>query len=175
MVRTITGTGSGNGAYISIHDGFSGIDSWAGFMTGSDRVILDTHPYFAFGGGGNTQPISTGTGSGAGGVWPGMACSSWGPGINQSQSAFGVTIAGEFSAGYNDCGLFVRGVGNAPTFGGDCSTWQDSSTWDAPTIAGVRAFTMASMDALQNWFFWTWKVRVFLLGHLSVCLFPQRC
>ena len=160
MVRNITGVGSGNGAYISIHDGFSGISNWADFMPGSDRVILDTHPYFAFNGDSNTQPINTGTGSGAGGVWPKMACSSWASGINQSQQNFGVTVAGEFSAGYNDCGLFVKGVGVSATFGGNCDTWQDSSDWDASTKAGVKAFTLASMDALQNWFFWTWKVRL---------------
>jgi hypothetical protein len=158
MVRGITGTGTGNGAYIAVHDGFQGISSWAGFMPGSDRVILDTHPYFAFNGNPNIQPISTGTGAGAGGIWPGQACTAWGPGMNASQTAFGVTVAGEFSAGYNDCGLFVRGVGNSPLFGGDCTVWQDSTGWDAGTKAGVMAFTLASMDALQNWWFWTWKI-----------------
>lgn len=28
--------------------------------------------------------------------------------------------------------------------------------------AGLREFTLASMDALQNWFFWTWKVSLHL-------------
>jgi hypothetical protein len=27
--------------------------------------------------------------------------------------------------------------------------------------AGLYEFTLASMDALQNWFFWTWKVGFF--------------
>lgn len=119
---------------------------------------MDTHPYFAFGGGANTDPISSGTGANAGGIWPKQACSSWGGGINSSQSAFGVTVAGEFSNGFNDCGLFVRGVGGQTSYGGNCDKWQDASTWDAPTKAGIQAFAMASMDALQNWFFWTWKV-----------------
>ena len=168
MIRNITGIGSGKGAYISIHDGFQGVSSWANFMQGSDRVVLDTHPYFAFDGKPNTQPIATGTGSGAGGVWPGMACSAWGPGMNASQSNFGVTVAGEFSAGYNDCGLYVKGVGVKATFGGDCSIWQDSTNWDASTKDGVKAFTLASMDALQDWFFWTWKVRL-CCGLAVVC------
>jgi glucan 1,3-beta-glucosidase len=162
MIRNITGIGSGHGPYISIHDGFTGLSPWADYMPGSDRMILDTHPYFAFGGGTNTEPISNGTGSGAGGVWPGMACSSWATDMNQSQPAFGVSIAGEFTASYNDCGLFVDGVGGTPSYGGNCDMWQDSSTWNASTKAGVMAFTLASMDALQNWFFWTWKARLLI-------------
>jgi aryl-phospho-beta-D-glucosidase BglC (GH1 family) len=153
MIRNITGIGSGHGPYISIDDGFTGLSPWADYMPGSDRMILDTHPYFAFGGGTNTEPIS---------MWPGMACSSWATDMNQSQPAFGVTIAGEFTASYNDCGLFVDGVGGTPSYGGNCDTWQDSSTWDASTKAGVMAFTLASMDALQNWFFWTWKARLLI-------------
>ncbi|KAJ7877774.1 glycoside hydrolase family 5 protein [Mycena leptocephala] len=34
----------------------------------------------------------------------------------------------------------------------------DSSTWNATVIAGVKEFALASMDALQDWFFWTWKI-----------------
>jgi len=36
--------------------------------------------------------------------------------------------------------------------------WQDASGWNASTKAGVMAFVTASMDALQNWYFWTWKI-----------------
>jgi len=178
MIRGITGYGEGNGPFISIHDGFIGLSQWAGFLPNSDRIAIDTHPYFAFNGGTNTAPINVGTGSNAGGVWPSQACQSWAAGINQrcvfpvlpwlnpdrltwrgnSQSAFGVTIAGEFSNGYNDCGLFLHGVGGTATYGGDCSVWEDASTWDQPTKDGVLQFALASMDALQDWFFWTWKV-----------------
>lgn len=75
-----------------------------------------------------------------------------------SRSAFGITYAGEFSNGFNDCGLFLEGVGGQPTFGGNCDVWQDASGWDAGTKAGIQAFSEASMDALRDWFFWTWKV-----------------
>jgi hypothetical protein len=70
-----------------------------------------------------------------------------------------VTVAGEFSNGYNDCGLYLTGVNGSHSYGGDCALWQDSSTWNATVIAGVKEFALASMDALQDWFFWTWKVR----------------
>jgi glucan 1,3-beta-glucosidase len=168
MIRSITGVGGNNGPYISMHDGFLGLPQWAGYLAGSDRVILDTHPYFAFGGGTAIQPISTGTGPGAGGIWPAQACAAWGNPMNVSQTAFGVTVAGEFSNGFNDCGLYLHGVGGVPTYGGNCDDWTDASNWNASTKAGIQAFAMASMDALQNWFFWTWKVRFFGVSFFSV-------
>lgn len=158
MIRNITGYGEGHGPYIAIHDGFQGTAAWANFLQGSDRIILDTHPYFAFDGQSIGPPIATGTGISAGGIWPQQACNAWGPGINTSQTAFGVTIAGEFSDGYNDCGLYLTGVGNTASYGDSCSLFLDSSQWNDTMKAGLYEFTLASMDALQNWFFWTWKV-----------------
>ncbi|KAJ7758995.1 glycoside hydrolase family 5 protein [Mycena maculata] len=159
MIRGITGLGAGNGPFISIHDGFDGVPNWAGFLPGSDRIILDTHPYFAFDQQPNDAPIATGTDPAtAGGTWPLQACNSWGPLINTSRSAFGVTVAGEFSNGYNDCGLYLNGVNGTHFYGGDCDLWQDSSTWNASIKAGVGKFALASMDAMQDWFFWTWKI-----------------
>lgn len=37
-------------------------------------------------------------------------CKAWGGGLNDSMAAFGFTVAGEFSNGFNDCGLFLNGV-----------------------------------------------------------------
>ncbi|KAF8883295.1 glycoside hydrolase superfamily [Infundibulicybe gibba] len=159
MIRGITGIGEGKGPYISIHDGFDGLDSWVGFLSGSDRIALDTHPYFAFNGGANDDPIDTGSGATAGGVWPQRVCQGWAGGINASRAAFGVTIAGEFSNGFNDCGLFLKGTAtDATTYGGDCSVWRDASTWSPAVKAGLQRFAMSSMDALQDFFFWTWKI-----------------
>ncbi|KAJ6473490.1 glycoside hydrolase [Mycena vulgaris] len=159
MIRSITGLGAGNGPYMSIHDGFQGLDGWAGFLPGSDRVILDTHPYFAFSGAPNDAPIATSEDpTDAGGRWPKQACDTWGASINKSRSAFGVTVAGEFSNGYNDCGLYLTGVGGKQSYGGSCAEWEDSATWNATMKAGVLQFALASMDATQDWFFWTWKI-----------------
>ncbi|KZP22688.1 glycoside hydrolase family 5 protein [Athelia psychrophila] len=142
MMRNITGVGAGKGPYMSVHDGFQGVATWAGFMPGSDRVILDSHPYTAFYGS-SEATIASGTNpASAGGTWPKTACTKWGNGFNASRSSFGVTIAGEMSAGFNDCGLFLPG---------------DSGNWSSATKAGVMQFTLASMDALQDYFFWTWK------------------
>ncbi|KAJ7912445.1 hypothetical protein B0H13DRAFT_1874823 [Mycena leptocephala] len=45
-------------ASLSIHDGSQGTTSRASFPLGSDRMILDTHPYFAFDGAPNDSPIA---------------------------------------------------------------------------------------------------------------------
>lgn len=76
MLREITGIGKG--FYIAIGDGFAGIASWANYLPDSDRIILDSHPYFAFDGSPNDQPISvTGPDGRVGGIWPQQACSAW--------------------------------------------------------------------------------------------------
>jgi glucan 1,3-beta-glucosidase len=68
-------------------------------------------------------------------------------------------MAGEFSTGFNDCGLYLKGVpGTSHSYGGDCSVWQDSSNWTPGTKAGIMNLALASMDTFQDWFFWTWKV-----------------
>lgn len=154
---------------MSIHD-FGLAPSWAGFIAGADRLALDTHPYVAFNGQPNTQPISTSTGADAGGIWPALACTGWGDQVNTSQTAFGVTVAGEFSNAVNDCGLFVKARGIAVTYGGDCAYWEDATQWNATTRAGIQAWAMASMDAFQNWFFWTWKVTYSVLQWAFRCL-----
>ncbi|KAG6333841.1 hypothetical protein ID866_5246 [Astraeus odoratus] len=158
MIRNITGYGEGHGPYIGIHDGFLGLENWADFLQGSDRIMLDTHPYFAFDGQTTYAPIATGLGLQAGGIWPQTTCNAWAPGINQSQTAFGVTIAGEFSTAYNPCGLYVLGVGNTESYGDSCALFLDSSQWNDTLKAGLMEFTLASMDSLQDWFFWTWKI-----------------
>jgi len=49
-------------------------------------------------------------------------------------------------------------------YGGNCADWQDASGWTAGTKAGLLSFALASMDALRDYFFWTWKVcvRIFI-------------
>jgi hypothetical protein len=67
MIRAITGYGEGKGSYIYLHDGF---------LPGSDRVVLDTHQYFAFDDDTNEEPIEARAAGGLpGGVWPARACS----------------------------------------------------------------------------------------------------
>ncbi|TFK79234.1 glycoside hydrolase family 5 protein [Polyporus arcularius HHB13444] len=167
MVRSITGAGAGNGPMISLHDGFGPVGDWAGFLSGSDRVALDDHPYFAFTGEANREPLNItadgDTTGGLGGKWPLQACNQWGASMNSSRNAFGVTVAGEFSNAINDCGRFVNGISPSGTpsgarYGSDCDYWENWETWSDETKQGLMNFALASMDALGDWFFWTWKI-----------------
>ncbi|KAI0079826.1 glycoside hydrolase [Panus rudis PR-1116 ss-1] len=178
MIRSITGVGEGKGPYIAIHDGFIGVSKWANFLQGSDRIILDTHPYFAFDGQPNNEPINVpatgGDGSRMGGKWPQQACQAWGASLNSSRSQFGVTVAGEFSNGFNDCGLFVNGVANGPVSTADCAFYSDSTQWDQNTKDGLKTYAMASMDALGDWFFWTWKIGNSTAGSVQAPLWSYK-
>ncbi|KAI0743458.1 glycoside hydrolase [Daedaleopsis nitida] len=162
MIRDITGVGEGNGPMIAYHTGFDGISEWAGFLQGADRIVLDDHPYFAFTGAPNREPVNTtadgGDGVMMGGKWVKQACDSWSVSHNTSQKAFGVTIAGEFSNAINDCGTFVLGPNRTAKYGDDCEYWSNSAGWSDATKQGLLNFALASMDSLGDWFFWTWKI-----------------
>ncbi|KAF9068669.1 glycoside hydrolase family 5 protein [Rhodocollybia butyracea] len=160
IVRKAGGIGAGNGPIISYHDGFLSLEQWGGFLPNADRISLDDHPYLCF----NTQspsPINT---------YATTPCSVWGSNFNASMTTFGLTQAGEFSNAVTDCGLWVNGVGQGiryegtyvadPSFQsvGSCTPWTNWQAYDQSTKAAIQQFALASMDALQNWFFWTWKI-----------------
>jgi glucan 1,3-beta-glucosidase len=85
-----------------------------------------------------------------------------------------MTISGEFSNGYNDCGLFLQGV-HGQSKNKDCATlWTDASTWNDTIKAGVQAFAEASMDAMGNYFFWTWKIGNSTAGHVETPLWSYQ-
>ncbi|EUC65954.1 exo-beta-1,3-glucanase [Rhizoctonia solani AG-3 Rhs1AP] len=161
MLRNVTGYGEGNGPWISVHDGFDPLDRWTEFLPGNDRVALDAHPYFCFGDQ-DTGAITTQTNK---------PCASRAQSFNTSMSTFGMTTAGEFSNAFNDCGLFLNGVNRGArydgTFGGyggptgganSCVKWMDSARWSDAEKAALKQFALSSMDAMQHYFFWTWKI-----------------
>jgi len=90
--------------------------------------------------------------------------------MNQSMTAFGLTSAGEFSNAVTDCGKWLNGVGlgtryegtyddgNTWPVQGSCDPWVDYQSWTQSEKDATKQFALASMDALQNWFFWTWKI-----------------
>ncbi|EPQ56515.1 glycoside hydrolase [Gloeophyllum trabeum ATCC 11539] len=156
-VRLASGIGEGKGPMISYHDAFLPLTQWAGFMSGADRIMLDDHPYICFGGQ-SAAPISS---------YATTPCKTWGANMNTSMSAFGMTAAGEFSNAVTDCGKWLNGVGLGARYDGtfagstavgDCDTWTNWPAWDDTMKSGIKQFALASMDALQNWFFWTWKI-----------------
>ncbi|KAJ3711732.1 glycoside hydrolase superfamily [Lentinula raphanica] len=144
-IRQSTGTGSGAGPYIALHEGFQGPAIWEGFLSGADRLALDQHPYLAFMG--DKSPID------AQAIKP---CA-WAIATNQSSKAFGLTLGGEFSTAINDCGLWLNGIGPGSS-DPDCPIWDDWASYNTSTVAGLKQITLATMDALQNFFFWTWKI-----------------
>lgn len=157
MIRSITGRGPGNGPYIVIHDGFQNASAWTGFLQGSDRIVLDEHPFLDLGGL-DADPVAVlGATGQPGGKWPALACSSFGQNIENNRQGFGVTIAGEFSVAPNDCGLFLNGV-NSTSANPDCSTYNDWVNYNNSMKDGLLNTFQASADALGDWIFWTWKI-----------------
>jgi len=157
MMRNITGLGTDHGPFIAIHDGFEPASTWYTLLRGADRLMLDDHPYLAFGGE-NLAPIAaTGPQGQPGGTWPAEACNAWALATNTSQQNFGVTFAGEWSTAPNDCGLFLQGVGAGST-NPQCPTYVDWQNFNSSMKEGIMNFALASQDALQDWFFWTWKI-----------------
>jgi len=122
------------------------LSTWTSFLNGADRLALDWHPYFAFSG--LNSDVS---------VLVPQPCNSWGGDVNSTQQTFGIVTAGEFSAAINDCGLFVNGVPDSHS-SSNCATWDNWQNWDQATKDNFKAFVLTSMEALQNWFFWTWKI-----------------
>ncbi|KAF8827374.1 hypothetical protein HHX47_DHR4000380 [Lentinula edodes] len=118
---------------------------WEGFLSGADRLALDQHPYLAFMG--DTSSVDA------------MATKpcEWAIATNQSSKAFGITLGGEFSTAINDCGLWLNGIGPGSS-NPECPMWDDWASYNASTIASLKQVTLATMDALQNFFFWTWKI-----------------
>ncbi|CAL1705012.1 unnamed protein product [Somion occarium] len=159
LVRAASGIGEGNGPMISFHEGFTGLSKWSGTFVNSDRTSLDVHPYLCFS---NQSPDPYSARANT-------PCSAWAAGQNNSIGNFGLTTAGEFSNAINDCGLYVNGVnlgtryegtytpGNWPRVG-SCQQWTDYQTWDDDMKQDIMNFALASMDALQHYFFWTWKI-----------------
>jgi glucan 1,3-beta-glucosidase len=158
IVKEVCGTGQGNGPYVSIHNGFESPANWVGLYPNADRMAMDMHPYLAFNDRQDPSPPSSRIA---------LPCSIWGDMTNNSQQSFGLTTAGEWSLAINDCGQWVNGVDLGDRFGGtfagstgvgNCDTWNNWPAWSPAIRRGFLDLTLTSMDALQNYFFWTWKI-----------------
>lgn len=158
-IRAVTGSGEGNGPMLSIHDAFIGVDKWFDFLRGADRLAMDQHQYLVF------QDQLTGSIS----TFANRPCEAWAARTNQTSVSFGANNAGEWSAAVNDCGQWVNGVDQGQRFDGtfqgysgratgSCDYWNDYTKWDAETKAGIETWVRSSMDAFQNFFFWTWRI-----------------
>lgn len=161
MIRSITGVGSVNGPIMAIHEGFLGIAAWDGFMLGADRLALDQHPYQSFAETQNNNPWAFQVQAGCG----------WGGGTNDTQSAYSLVVGGEWSLGINDCGLWLNGVGTTPNYAttfGSCDSFDRWMDYNDTMKQGLYNYAVGQMDALQNWFFWTWHI-----GNSTVLGYPS--
>ncbi|KAF4577297.1 hypothetical protein EYR36_005284 [Pleurotus pulmonarius] len=129
-VRNATGLGTGNGPYVALHDAFQGLKPWENFLSGSDRVVIDQHPYLAF--------------------WKDNTLTLGEMVDKPCEWALATNHVAEGNHRLN-------GVGSTPT-NADCARWDDWERYDQATIDNLKKVTLASMDALQNFFFWTWKI-----------------
>lgn len=156
-MRNITGIGAGKGPFMVIHDGFIGLDTWDGFLTGADRLSLESHYYFAF------SPDQFGASSREMATRP---CQWWAAGFNTSTLNFGLTIGGEWSLAPNDCGLWLNAVGEGAYYDGTHSNSNGKSYGNCNQFTDVDLFTdefkqnteylcLSSMDTFQNFFFWS--------------------
>lgn len=75
----------------------------------------------------------------------------------RSRRNFGLIIGGEFAASPNDCGLFLLGV-KGQSSNPQCPEYNDWENYNNTMKEGIQNFLVATFDALQDWFFWTWKV-----------------
>ncbi|KAI8443758.1 glucan 1,3-beta-glucosidase [Phakopsora pachyrhizi] len=169
MMRNITGFGLGKGPMMVIHDGFNGLGAghtgWGGFLKGADRLGLDTHTYFAFD---KQSNDSLGYNSF-------KPCAYWAKSFNQTNTEFGFNFAGEYSLAINDCGLWLNNIGvgsrydgtypnstapdlkNFPAVG-TCDFWKNYLAWGPDVKESIADLAFSAQDAMQNSFFWTWKI-----------------
>ena len=96
MIREITGIGEGKGQFIVMGDGIGGLTPWVGLLPNADRLAIDSHPYIAFNGEPNTQPINVAAPDGQmGGIWPATACTSWGVQMDSMCATIGFSFLAE--------------------------------------------------------------------------------
>lgn len=156
MMRNITGTGKGNGPMIAFHDGFSGLSIFENFLTNSDRVAYDTHPYICF-----TPPFTDSFDSAVANV-----CNTFTSTTDSALANHGAYFAGEWSLALNDCGLFLNNVNQGTRYEatypgsttryGSCEGWDDWVNYNTSRKENLMRFALAEMSSLRNWFFWTW-------------------
>jgi glucan 1,3-beta-glucosidase len=155
-VRNITGIGQGKGPIIAIHDGLIGLAAWEGFLTGADRLGLDSHYYFAFSRDAYTTDFRQ---------MINRPCQWWASGFNTSTNNFGLTHGGEWSLAPNDCGLWLNAVGQGSRYDGShsdggsatgsCDGFTDVADFSDTFKSQLQRFTLAQMDTFQNFMFWS--------------------
>ncbi|GKZ80556.1 exo-1,3-beta-glucanase [Aspergillus niger] len=143
---------------LFMSDGFQPVESWNGFMQGSN-VVMDTHHYQVFDTGLLSMSIDDHVKT---------ACSLATQHTMQSDKP---VVVGEWTGALTDCAKYLNGVGNAARYDGtymsttkygDCTGKSTGSVADfsADEKANTRRYIEAQLEAYEmksGWLFWTWK------------------
>ncbi|PWY72373.1 exo-beta-1,3-glucanase [Aspergillus heteromorphus CBS 117.55] len=145
-------------AALVMSDAFQDVDSWNGFMQGSD-VVMDTHHYEVFDNGllamGINDHVKT-------------ACALGTQHLVKSDKP---VVVGEWTGALTDCAKYLNGIGNAARYDGtylsstklgDCSNKAtgSSANLSPDEKANTRRYIEAQLEAWEmksGWLFWTWK------------------
>ncbi|KAF9887817.1 exo-1,3-beta-glucanase [Aspergillus nanangensis] len=138
-------------------DGFVGVDSWNGFLTG-EKIVLDPHHYEVFDNGLLRMNADGHIHS---------ACT-YGKSLLASDKA---VVVGEWTGAMTDCAKYLNGRGVGARYDGtmggehigDCGAFAtgSASRLAAGDQVNMRRFIEAQLDAYElknGWLFWNWKV-----------------
>lgn len=137
MIRGITGTGQGNGPFITFHDGFVAQavavadGGWDGFLTGADRIAIDQHAYLCF-----DTPNNDSIG-----YQSAKPCSYWASKFNTSMEQFGLSMGGEWSLASAFFVPLKSSCGTRALTSGAQSTIAESGSTMSATASATRART----------------------------------
>ncbi|KAF9108672.1 hypothetical protein BGX27_008256 [Mortierella sp. AM989] len=176
-MRNVTGTSQG--PWGILHDGFIGMQSWEGFMPTADRLALDIHQYIIF----NRDLIRLSHAEQVN-----LPCKIWSKDLQRSSLNFGPTVVGEFSSAANDCATYLNGVGVGYRWDGtfrsedegipaeeaacqplvnghipghcSCESQNNVSYYTPEYRQFLSDFTQTQMDAFEQgmgWFYWNFK------------------
>jgi glucan 1,3-beta-glucosidase len=162
--------GAGMNATQIFSEGMRGLPAWAGKLPGYGKELaLDVHQYTLF----YDKLVALKHADRIS-----FACKSYKDSIATSITAFGPTMAGEWSQADTDCTKYLNGVNTGarwtgtfnestgpecPTLDSQCScdlANADPSTYTAEYKLFLQTFAEANMSAFEaswGWFYWTWK------------------
>ncbi|KAJ2964449.1 hypothetical protein NQZ79_g639 [Umbelopsis isabellina] len=168
LVRT-----SGFDGYISVSEGFIGLNRWKGKLSQYEKMMLDAHIYHIF------DPNSMKS-SYRDKVVNGICNGAYNY-VKSSQNlttGFGPTIVGEWSAADTDCALWLNNVGQGSHWDGSyyeadgtknekicekcsCKYRNEASLWPTQYRDYLKMYVQGQLDAFSTsygYFFWNFKV-----------------
>ncbi|KAG2175164.1 hypothetical protein INT44_007652 [Umbelopsis vinacea] len=165
--------GAGFDGWISVSEGFIGLDKWKGKMQRYEGIMLDAHVYQIF------DPYSmksTYRDKVVNGICQGAK--NYIKNSDSLETGFGPTIVGEWSAADTDCAMWLNNVGQGSRWDGtfydeqgnlankscpkcSCKYRSEASVWPSGYQQFLQMYVDAQIDAFSGsygFFFWNFKV-----------------